>query len=156
MMRHIILLCIILAPYTASASHDTLSSAMAISAAGMKVQNQRLKVVAENIANADIAPPNAKTEPYRRKIASVVDRYNDKEDVNLVVMEKAITDKSDFILKYEPQHPAADKNGIVRYPNVNLIMENADARGAQRNFEANLHALEITRANQNRLLEALK
>lgn len=144
-------------PATTQASdHDTLKSSMQISAAGMKVQNQRMKVISENIANADIAPNNTKAEPYRRKVIAIGNRYSENAKANLVGIEKVVVDKSDFILKYEPQHPAADRDGMVRYPNVNLIMESADAREAQRSFEANLHALEIARSNQSRLLEVLK
>ncbi|MBS0235822.1 MAG: flagellar basal body rod protein FlgC [Proteobacteria bacterium] len=133
-----------------------MSGALAISASGMKMQNQRMKVIAENIANANIASNSHKQDPYRRKVPTLSTITDQRSGAELIKMKKTVADQSDFVLKYQPYHPAANAEGMVRYPNVNLLVENADMKEAQRSFEVNLHSFEITKSNQNKLLEALK
>ena len=71
-------------------------------------------------------------------------------------MGRVQLDRSDFRTKYEPAHPAADRNGYVKYPNVNSLVEMTDMREAQRSYEANLNVIGATRRMIQRTIELLK
>ena len=75
---------------------------------------------------------------------------------NVVELGKTVTDNSDFQLKYEPGHPAADKNGNVKYPNVNSLVEMTDMREAQRSYQANINVITATRRMLQRTIDILK
>ncbi|KIE06009.1 Flagellar basal-body rod protein FlgC [Candidatus Jidaibacter acanthamoeba] len=135
---------------------DSLSSAIAISAAGMRAQNERLKIITQNIANSEVTGANPNEDPYRRKQIIFKNVYNDNLKAVTVKVDRITPDKSDFILKYEPNHPAADANGYVKYPNINNVIESVDAKEAQRTFEANLSAMEIARANQSKIIDLMR
>lgn len=135
---------------------DTLTGSMGISAAGMELQNQRLKIIAENIANSNVPAEDPEKDPYRRKLPLVEHQYQKDIDAEVPVAGKIIMDQSPFIEKYEPYHPAANEKGIVKYSNVNIIEAHADAKEAQRSFEANLHAFEISKTNQSRIIESMR
>lgn len=129
---------------------------MRISAAGMKVQSDRLKVVSQNIANAESTGTREGAEPYRRKtiaFKSVVDREMDLETVKT---HRIGTDKSDFRQKYDPTHPAANAEGYVLLPNVNSITEMMDMREARRGYEANLNVIESSKAMVGQTLNLLR
>ena len=81
----------------------------------------------------------------------------DKElGIETVAISKRGTDKSDFIKKYEPSHPAADEQGYVLYPNVNTVVETVDMREARRAYEANLGVIEVSKAMMARTLDLLR
>jgi flagellar basal-body rod protein FlgC len=145
----------LLCPFYAMAIDDSTKS-MRISSHGMRLQNERLKIIAENIANANVAPLTPDGTPYRRKILIAKNVYDTNIGANKVTVDKITSDKSDFVLRYEPYHPAANAEGYVKYPNVDIVLENVNAKEAQRTYEANLSAMEITKNNQLRLIEALK
>ncbi len=140
---------------TASAVDD-LTAAQRVSAQGMKAQSERLKIISQNIANANSTGITPNQEPYRRKIPVFKSEYDQRLKADVVKVDKITRDKSDFQLRYEPQHPAADENGYVKYPNIQVPLESVDAKEAQRTYEANMSALEIAKSNQVRLIEALK
>jgi flagellar basal-body rod protein FlgC len=121
-----------------------LSETFAIAASGMKAQGTRLRVIAENLANASSTSQTPGGEPYRRKVltfSNVLDRTLGAQ----VVQVKSIgPDRSDFELKYDPTHPAANADGYVMMPNVNPIIEMADMREAQRSYDANLSVIEMS------------
>ena len=77
-------------------------------------------------------------------------------DAKVLKVDSIKEDQSDFTLKYEPNHPAADNNGMVKYPNVNIIIETVDSKEAQRTFDANVNSLEIAKSNQNKVLELMR
>ena len=131
---------------------DFLKS-MAIAATGLRAQAGRMRIISENIANADSTPTTPGAAPSRRTIPTV-----QMEDVgaNIVELGKTATDKSDFQLKYEPGHPAADKNGNVKYPNVNSLVEMTDMREAQRSYQANINVITATRRMLQRTIDILK
>jgi flagellar basal-body rod protein FlgC len=129
---------------------------MAIAASGLRAQAGRMRIISENIANADSTPANAGSEPYRRKISTFQIEVDRTLDVKLVELGKTRTDNSDFRLKYEPGHPAADKNGNVKYPNVNPLLEMTDMREAQRSYEANINVITATRRMLQRTIDILK
>lgn len=133
-----------------------LSDTLKIAASGMKAQGDRLRVVAENIANADSTGATSGSEPYRRKIVifqNVLDREMGVERVKVV---KRTHDQSDFNKEFNPTHPAADEQGYVLYPNVNTIVEMMDMREARRGYEANLNMIEISKAMLTRTIDLLR
>jgi flagellar basal-body rod protein FlgC len=129
---------------------------MAIAASGLRAQAGRMRIISENIANADSTPSSPGGQPYRRKIPTFQSEVDRTLDVRLVELGKTRTDNSEFRLKYEPGHPAADKNGNVRYPNVNPLLETTDMREAQRSYEANINVISATRRMLQRTIDILK
>ena len=129
---------------------------MTIAASGLRAQAGRMRIISENIANADSTPSSPGAEPYRRKIPSFQTEVDRTLGVKLVELGKTRTDNSEFQLKYEPGHPAADKNGNVRYPNVNPLLEMTDMREAQRSYEANINVISATRRMLQRTIDILK
>lgn len=122
-----------------------LMDTMAISGAGMQAQSQRLKIVAQNIANADAVGTRTQ-EPYRRQTVTFKDVLDRESNTTLVKVDKVGNDKSDFVKRYEPAHPMADADGYVMYPNVDPIMEMMDMREARRGYEANLNVIEASKS----------
>jgi flagellar basal-body rod protein FlgC len=129
---------------------------MSIATSGLRAQAGRMRVISENIANADSTSSTTGGEPYRRKVptfSSVLDRTL---DAKVVTLGKVKTDTTAFRVKYEPGNPSADATGNVRYPNVNPLVEMTDMRDAQRSYEANLNIISATRRMIQRTLDILK
>ncbi len=135
---------------------DSLIASARISASGMQAQSERLKVISQNIANADVSATAPDGDPYRRKIIFFKNEYDNSKEAEVIKVDKISHDYSDFIMKYQPNHPAADEKGYVKYPNINVVVETIDAKEAQRSFEANVNAFELAKANQSRVLDLLK
>jgi flagellar basal-body rod protein FlgC len=129
---------------------------MAIAASGLRAQAGRMRIISENIANADSTPNTAGADPYRRKVPTFRSEMDRALGTSLVELGRTQTDTSDFRLKYEPGHPAADKNGNVKYPNVNPLIEMTDMREAQRSYEANINVIGATRRMLQRTIDILK
>jgi len=129
---------------------------MAIAASGLRAQAGRMRVISENLANADSTPSRPGADPYRRKLPVFISDFDRELGVRTVALSRTQTDKSDFRLKYEPGHPAADANGNVKYPNVNAVVELSDMREAQRSYEANVNLITATRRMLQRTLDILK
>ena len=129
---------------------------LTIAASGLRAQAGRMRVISENIANADLTPQSAGGDPYRRKIPTFRSELDRSLDAQLVELGKVQTDTSAFRLKYEPGHPAADTNGNVKYPNVNPLVEMTDMRDAQRSYEANINVISATRRMIQRTIDILK
>ncbi|HEY5217424.1 MAG TPA: flagellar basal body rod protein FlgC [Pseudolabrys sp.] len=129
---------------------------MSIAASGLRAQAGRMRVISENIANADSTPASPGADPYRRKVPTFTSEFDRTLDARLVELSKVRTDTSDFRLKYEPGHPAADSNGNVKYPNVNPLVEMTDMREAQRSYEANVNVISATRRMIQRTIDILK
>ncbi len=134
---------------------DLMHSLM-ISAAGMKVQGERLRVVAENLANADSVAEKPGADPYRRKTITFRNEMDRALGLETVQVDKVGTDRSDFRMKYDPGNPAADEKGYVKLPNVNSLIEMTDMREAQRSYEANLKAIEVARGMLQRTIDLLR
>jgi flagellar basal-body rod protein FlgC len=134
---------------------DFLKS-IAIAASGLRAQAGRMRVISENIANADSTAPRADSDPFRRKIPTFRSEMDRALTAQVVALGPVRTDPSDFRLKYEPGHPAADANGNVKYPNVNPLIEMSDMREAQRSYEANINVIGATRRMIQRTLDILK
>jgi flagellar basal-body rod protein FlgC len=133
-----------------------LTSAMTIAAAGMKVQSARLRVTAENLANAESTALTPGGDPFRRKTISFAERRDRATGLELVDVRRYGVDSGDFELRYQPGHPAADADGYVKFPNVNPLIELTDMREAQRSYEANLNALQLARQMIGRTLDLLR
>lgn len=125
---------------------DDLSTALQVSAAGMRAQSGRVRIVAENLANANSTAEAPGLDPYRRQVP-VFSSYLDREvGANLVEISRVALDPSAFSLRYDPSHPAANAEGFISLPNVNPLIEMMDLREAQRSYEANLGALDGARS----------
>ena len=129
---------------------------MGIAASGLRAQAGRMRVISENIANADSTPERAGADPYRRKIPTFRTELDRELNARVVELGPVQPDQSQFRLKYEPGHPAADAAGNVKYPNVNSLVEMTDMREAQRSYEANVNVIGATRRMIARTLEILK
>ena len=134
---------------------DFLKS-IAIAASGLRSQAGRMRIISENIANADSTAQARGGDPYRRKIATFRSEVDRALDARVVWLGRVQTDPTDFRLKHEPGHPAADANGNVRYPNVNSLVEMTDLREAQRSYEANINVISASRRMLQRTIEILK
>ncbi len=135
---------------------DALVAASRVAESGMHAQSQRLKIVAQNIANANVTSKDAQSDPYRRKVIYFENKFIPELGADVVKIRKIGRDYSSFILKYMPHHPSANQNGYVKFPNVNTIVEVADAKEAQRSFEANVHSFEVSKSNHMRVIELMK
>ena len=133
-----------------------LMDSLAISAAGMRVQGERLRVISENVANADSVSETPGGDPYRRKTITFQNALDREMGVSLVKVKKVGLDPSEFTRKYDPTNPAADKAGYVKLPNVNALIEMNDMREAQRSYEANLKVIEVARGMLSRTIDLLR
>ena len=129
---------------------------LAVAASGLRAQAGRMRIISENIANADSTPSAPGQDPYRRKVPVFENEVDRELGVRLVELGKPEADTSAFRIRYEPGHPAADANGNVKYPNVNTLIEMSDMREAQRSYEANINVVTATRRMLQRTLDILK
>ncbi|WP_298961611.1 flagellar basal body rod protein FlgC [uncultured Methylobacterium sp.] len=132
------------------------TKAIGIAASGLKAQSGRMRVISENIANADSAPARAGAEPYRRKIPTFANHVDRELDATVVDLGRVRRDPSEFRTKQDPGHPAANAKGEVAMPNVNVLIETVDLREAQRSYEANLSMVTAARRMISRTLDILK
>lgn len=132
------------------------SSSIRIAATGLHAQTARMRVIAENIANADSTATTAGGEPYRRRVPTFLTTFNNEIGGSTVKMGRVAQDMSEFNPRYEPGHPAADANGYVQYPNVNTLIETMDMRQAQRSYEANLNVVSVSRQMLGQTLDILR
>ncbi len=124
---------------------DPLFSAMAISSAGLNAQSVRMRVISENIANAGTTGTRPGEDPYARKSVSFAQVMDHQKGLPLVEVAKVSAKADDFSVRYDPNHPAADQNGMVKTPNVDLLVEVADMREAVRSYQANVQAIKQAR-----------
>lgn len=134
---------------------DLLKS-IAVATSGLRSQSGRMRVIAENMANADSGPERAGADPYRRKIPTFQRRFDRELEAQVVDMGRVQRDQSAFRVKYEPGNPTADAAGNVRMPNVNSLVETMDMREAQRSYEANLNLISSTRRMIQRTIDILR
>ncbi len=133
-----------------------LHASVDVSASGLHAQALRMRVIAENLANADSVARTAGGDPYRRKVATFRSHLDRTIGATKVQVASITTDKSQFGKVYQPGNPAADSAGYVQTPNVNGLIEMADMRAAQRSYQANLNAIEAARAMTSRTLDLIK
>ena len=139
-----------------TSSSADLTSIFSVAGSGMQAQTARMKVVAENIANAETTPANPNERPYQRQIVTFKNEFDRAQGVDKVKVSGIVHDNSDFVRKYDPGHPAADAQGYVLTPNVKPIVETMDMRDAQRTYDANLNVIEATRAMLSRTIDIIR
>jgi flagellar basal-body rod protein FlgC len=139
------------------ADDSRMWNTMTVSAYGMKAQSERSRVISENIANAQTAALTPDGQPYTRKIITFQNEMDRASKTDLVKVKDIADDtKTEFPLKYMPDHPGANAAGYVKMPNVNMIIELNDMREAQRSYEANLGMMENSRAMAMRTIDMLR
>ena len=124
---------------------DYLGSALKVAASGLNAESTRLRVVSENIANADATSDVPGGDPYQRKLVTFVAELDRATDAAAVKVDSIDRDTSSYRLEYDPTNPAADESGFVKYSNVNVLVEMADMRDANRSYQANLQVLKQAR-----------
>jgi flagellar basal-body rod protein FlgC len=129
---------------------------ISVAASGLKAQSGRMRVIAENIANADSTADKPGADPYRRKVPSFNHRFDRELEARVVELGRVRADRSAFRTRFDPGHPAADQKGEVKLPNVNSLVETMDMREAQRSYEASLNLISATRRMISRTLEILR
>jgi flagellar basal-body rod protein FlgC len=127
---------------------------MAVAVSALKAQQARMRVIAENIANADSTATTPGGAPYRRQTPMF--QTSKIDGANGVKLAQVVQDSSPFKLEYDPGNPAANANGYVQKPNVDSLLEAMDMREAQRAYEANLNVIDTARAMDNSTLDILK
>ena len=128
---------------------NEFSNSLSVSASGLKAQTARLRHLSENIANAD-------TPGYRRKTVPFAAEFGARDGVSLVTTGRVTLDRSDLERIYDPSHPLADDSGHHDGSNVDLVVEIADAREAQRSYEANLKMFDQAREMSSGLMDLLR
>lgn len=135
---------------------DGITASLRVAASGLEAQAMRLRIVSENLANAESAGRTPGADPYRRKdvlFAAELDRLS---GATMVEVSGTRNDPSPPRLEYRPGHPAADAAGYVKLPNVNLIIELADMRQANRSYEANLQVIKQGREMLSMTIDLLR
>lgn len=133
-----------------------LATSMAVAASGMRAQSDRMRTIAENIANANSTASTPDGDPYRRKVATINSEFDRHLGATLVEAGKPIEDQSAFRTQYDPGNPAADKRGYVKLPNVNSLIEIMDMREAQRSYQADLTVMDASKTMMARTIDLLK
>lgn len=127
-----------------------------IAVSGMKAQSERLRIISENMANADSIGILPGEDPYRRQVVTFKDYIDKETGAKMVKVDKVVPDESQFPLKYDPNHPAANAEGYVAMPNVNPLIEMMDLKEAQRSYDANLSMMQTARDMNSKVLDLLK
>lgn len=135
---------------------DELSKSTQIAISGMKAQSQRLRVVSENLANSDSMAQTPEGLPYRRKVVTFKNELDRASGISRVKVDKVRPDSAEFQRRFDPKHPAADRDGYVLAPNVNPLIEMMDMREAQRSYEANMNVINTSRTLLSRTVEMLR
>ncbi len=133
-----------------------LMNSIKISASGMRAQGTRLRIVAENVANAESLGNTPGADPYRRKTIAFENILDRDLNADMVKVAKIGRDRSDFSLVYEPYHPLSNENGYLKRPNVNTLIEMTDMREAGRSYEANLSVIESSKSLIQRTIELIR
>ena len=133
-----------------------LTQALTISASGMDAQTERLRVIAQNLANQDSTGSTPGAKPYQRKTVLFQNELDRSAGVNTVRVKAVVPDPAPFPQKYDPSNPAANAQGYVNLPNVNNFVELMDMREAERSYSANLNVMQASRSMLSRVIDLLK
>ncbi len=139
-----------------SDNSSDFARSMGIATSGLRAQAGRMRVISENIANAQSTAQTPGGDPYRRKVPTFTSELDRTLDARTVGLGRVRPDMSTFPTRYEPGNPAADAAGNVKVPNVNSLVEMSDMKEAQRSYEANLNIISATRRMIQRTLDILK
>jgi flagellar basal-body rod protein FlgC len=135
---------------------DPLRAATQIAGAGLEAQSTRLRVVSENLANAQSTAKVPGGDPYQRKMVTFQGEFDRLIGASSVSVTSIGSDPTPFEVEYDPGNPAADADGNVKMPNVNLVIEMADMREASRSYEANLQMVKQVRSMTTMMLDLLR
>ena len=135
---------------------DLLAASMRIAGSGLEAQSARIRVVAENLANAQSSASSPGASPYRRKTISFHQALDQASGGALVKAGTIGRDGSVFPLHHQPSHPAADARGYVKMPNVNPLVELTDMRQANRAYEANLQVITLSKRMMSMTIDLLR
>ena len=124
---------------------DPLGATVGIASSGLEAQSSRLRILSENLANAQSTGSAPGAEPYRRKLISFESVLDQGSGAQKVKVSDIRGSQEAFQTEFNPGHPAADAQGYVKLPNVNILVEMADMREANRAFEANLQVIKQAR-----------
>ncbi len=128
---------------------------MAVAASALQAQQARMRIIAENIANADSTSQSPGGDPYRRQVPVFSPTTVAGGAAKGVKMSRVVADQSDFTTEYAPGHPGADAKGYVKLPNVDPLMEALDMQEAQRAYQANVNVIETAREMDSSTLSIL-
>ncbi|MDO6962559.1 flagellar basal body rod protein FlgC [Rhizobium alvei] len=135
---------------------DPLNASLAVSSSGLEAQSVRLRVVSENLANARSTGTTPGADPYQRKTVTFGEILDRSSGIETVEIKKIGLDRTAFTTEFDPGNPAADAKGVVKYPNVNILVEMADMREANRSYEANLQSIRQTHDLISSTIDLLK
>lgn len=135
---------------------DDFRASMFIAGSGMRAQGLRLRVISENIANADSVADTPGGDPYRRKVITFQNAMDDALKADVVRVREIGEDPSDFELRFDPAHPAANADGYVQLPNVSTLIETMDMREANRSYQANLKIIETAKTMFSQTVSILR
>ncbi|MBG1233198.1 flagellar basal body rod protein FlgC [Aestuariivirga litoralis] len=135
---------------------DPIAAAGATAFSGLYAQSLRMKVIAENIANAESTGRTPGADPYRRKMVSFSEVFDQTKDAATITADVSGVDQTPFRTEHMPGSPAADKDGNVKMPNVNMTVEMTDMKQALRSYEANLQVIKQGREMAASLVDLLK
>ncbi len=135
---------------------DALQASLRVAGAGLSAQSARLRVVSENLANAQSTGATAGADPYRRKTITFQNEFDRVAGMDVVKVNAIGVDPSDFEVEQDPGNPAADEKGMVKMPNVNMISEMSDMREANRSYEADLQVIKQSRDLISMTIDLLK
>ncbi|MCQ4634143.1 MULTISPECIES: flagellar basal body rod protein FlgC [Shinella] len=124
---------------------DPLIASLKVAASGLEAQSTRIRIVSENLANARSTGDTPGADPFRRKTVTFAAELDRATGAALVEVERLGVDEGEFSTEYDPGNPAANEQGIVKMPNVNMLVEMADMREANRSYEANLQSIKQSR-----------
>jgi flagellar basal-body rod protein FlgC len=133
-----------------------LDKSLSIAFAGMSAQGKRLRVVAENLANAESTSQTPGGEPYRRKVVSFREAFDRAQGVPTVTVSRIGPAGGPFGKRYDPGNPGADADGYVLTPDVNPLVELMDMRDAQRSYQANLNVIDAAKSMLSRTIDLLR
>ncbi|MEF2550879.1 flagellar basal body rod protein FlgC [Aurantimonas sp. A2-1-M11] len=135
---------------------DPLLSSLKIAASGLEAQSTRMRIVSENIANAQTTGTTPGSDPYQRKMVSFQSELDRLSGAQMVSVERVDRDDSPFIIESDPGNPAANADGYVKMPNVRMLVEMADMREANRSYEANIQVVKQAREIINMTIDLLR
>jgi flagellar basal-body rod protein FlgC len=135
---------------------DPLEASLRIAGSGLESQSTRLRVVAENLANAQSTGETPGADPYQRKTVTFASEIDRASGVAVTKVRTIGTDPTPFRIERDPGNPAADAQGNVKMPNVDALVEIADMREANRSYQANLQVVKQARDLVSMTLDLLK
>ena len=135
---------------------DPIQTAIKVAGSGIEAQSRRMLVVSENLANANSTGKTPGADPYKRKTISFVSELDQTANAKFVKVDRVDLDRAPFRIEHDPNHPAADANGYVKLPNVDMLVELADMREANRSYEANIQVVKQARSLISMTIDLLR